>query len=342
MKEIGAGEDLKFDRSEGEDGCDDDKTKSRASAGSSNSVDDKEGEKKVSFCGVRKYVRSKVPRLKWTPDLHLCFLQALERLGGQERATPKLVLQLMNVKGLNIAHVKSHLQMYRSKKIDNQGHLNANAHGLIHSFWQPLMLGQQYGSHFRSGSWSGHGNWISRSCITSDTNMATRGSEFRDTRNINGGFYVGNGNIPTVQHMKRRHEGNQNINSSLVEPSSTRESHGREGERVNGSDNPRIIQETCWSTNVAEKKQNMLKRRTRDDDDDNLELSLSLSIKARVEVGEKKTPWEDEEVGDNLSLSLFFPSEKDNQSVELKSPLKVSGLEENGNKENGRLASTWI
>ncbi|NP_001169950.1 uncharacterized LOC100217117 [Zea mays] len=70
---------------------------------------------------VRPYVRSKNPRLRWTPELHLCFLRAVDRLGGQDRATPKLVLQLMNVKGLSIGHVKSHLQMYRSKKIDGSG-----------------------------------------------------------------------------------------------------------------------------------------------------------------------------------------------------------------------------
>ncbi|KAM0944645.1 putative transcription factor MYB-HB-like family [Dioscorea sansibarensis] len=68
---------------------------------------------------VRQYVRSKLPRLRWTPDLHLSFVHAVERLGGQERATPKLVLQMMNVRGLSIAHVKSHLQMYRSKKLDD-------------------------------------------------------------------------------------------------------------------------------------------------------------------------------------------------------------------------------
>ncbi|XP_049361247.1 uncharacterized protein LOC125825998 [Solanum verrucosum] len=70
---------------------------------------------------VRQYVRSKLPRLRWTPELHLSFVSAIDRLGGQERATPKLVLQMMNVRGLSIAHVKSHLQMYRSKKLGEFG-----------------------------------------------------------------------------------------------------------------------------------------------------------------------------------------------------------------------------
>ncbi|KAI7730015.1 hypothetical protein M8C21_019966 [Ambrosia artemisiifolia] len=84
--------------------------------GSSSNSTVEESEKKPS---VRPYVRSKMPRLRWTNDLHLRFVQAVERLGGQDKATPKLVLQLMNVKGLHIAHVKSHLQMYRSKKFDD-------------------------------------------------------------------------------------------------------------------------------------------------------------------------------------------------------------------------------
>ncbi|KAG6503856.1 hypothetical protein ZIOFF_036180 [Zingiber officinale] len=79
---------------------------------------------------VRQYTRSKLPRLKWTPDLHHLFVNAIQRLGGQDKATPKLVLQLMDVRGLTISHVKSHLQMYRSLRSDlsRQGKLQARKH----------------------------------------------------------------------------------------------------------------------------------------------------------------------------------------------------------------------
>ncbi|KAE9459276.1 hypothetical protein C3L33_08816, partial [Rhododendron williamsianum] len=58
----------------------------------------------------------RAPRMRWTTTLHARFIHAVELLGGHERATPKSVLELMDVKDLTLAHVKSHLQMYRTVK----------------------------------------------------------------------------------------------------------------------------------------------------------------------------------------------------------------------------------
>ncbi|KAK1280651.1 putative Myb family transcription factor [Acorus gramineus] len=66
--------------------------------------------------GTRRYTRSESPRLRWTSELHMLFVEAIKGLGGENNATPKRILQMMGVRDLSISHIKSHLQMYRTMK----------------------------------------------------------------------------------------------------------------------------------------------------------------------------------------------------------------------------------
>ncbi|KAK7263090.1 hypothetical protein RJT34_30674 [Clitoria ternatea] len=52
-------------------------------------------------------------RRSWSPELHRRFVDALQRLGGPQVATPKQIRELMQVGGLTNDEVKSHLQKYR-------------------------------------------------------------------------------------------------------------------------------------------------------------------------------------------------------------------------------------
>ncbi|KAL4279122.1 hypothetical protein GQ457_03G011870 [Hibiscus cannabinus] len=56
------------------------------------------------------------PRLKWTPELHQKFVEAVNQLGGPDKATPKNLMRVIGISGLSLYHLKSHLQKYRLGK----------------------------------------------------------------------------------------------------------------------------------------------------------------------------------------------------------------------------------
>ncbi|XP_039002737.1 two-component response regulator ARR18-like [Hibiscus syriacus] len=266
--------------------------------GSSSNSTVEENDKKPS---VRPYVRSKTPRLRWTPDLHLGFIHAVERLGGQDRATPKLVLQLMNIKGLSIAHVKSHLQMYRSKKIDDprkamndHRHLVESGDRNIYNFNQLPML-QGYKNHHQSSRYI----ILIRASFIDEQRPGLHGTVmeriFGSNRTTN---YASPFNV-----LKKE------FSSFLTHPSTQ----------------PKVEYGTSFSRNSAHGRKAM----KRSISDSNLDLDLSLRLTLLNE--ERRRLVEEDDVGRDLSLSLCSPP----------LPSKVSRLEgEDSSRGSGRRVST--
>ncbi|WJX76732.1 hypothetical protein P8452_60117 [Trifolium repens] len=281
---------------------------------SSNSTIEENSEKKPS---VRPYVRSKFPRLRWTPDLHFRFLHAIQRLGGQERATPKLVLQLMNIKGLSIAHVKSHLQMYRSKKVVDTNQvlgdhrlLVDNGDKNVYNLTQLPML-QGYTPNQTSSNRCGYGeasiamyeNMVHMSSINeSRADFYGRMIERTNNNNINMQAH----NIFQVDDASTFRE--LSSTSKVQEPKNNFVSFcGNESFKLSKKDDLQVQpreQELMPNDNQVDLK--TLKRKASNLD---LDLDLSLKLNSRIIDHENQGSIEDHhEVGSNLSLSLYSQS----------------------------------
>ncbi|KAH0467808.1 hypothetical protein IEQ34_002841 [Dendrobium chrysotoxum] len=252
--------------------------------------------------GVRQYVKSKLPRLRWTSELHLLFVRAIERLGGQERATPKLVLQMMNVKGISIAHVKSHLQympssfvkyqMYRSKKLDDSGQERMTNRSLqARNIYETQKHLQIRTAKLRQHEWAFHQQKMARDTFSYEHSRTSQHRQYSQplplnssVTNFNHNFVVKANNISCFNNIKSQSQEHQWIKLENIFRKE-REEHSVDAKRMRLSrDQSHGIPDLQLSL-IPSSVEKVLNANGSDDDEDEeeeeeeeeTELSLSLS-----------------------------------------------------------------